>query len=485
MRSVNLYHLYTSAKVKIAEYRNYEKILSNRKKITHLGEREKGSLYYLVSHLLNNNCEIDKLDNFYYSYTIPHIGKEFDLLKLDDKTILNIELKSQNVGLERIKSQLLNNQKYLKYLNKKMYLFTFVSDIKEFYFLNNENELVKCNVTNVIEVLNLFSKDELDIDSLFKASDYLVSPTTNPNKFLKGQYFLTTQQEFIKHDLINSLDSKSYFKLVGDAGTGKTLLMFDLAKELSNIGKVFILLCNKLQESHKLISKELNIVICEEKNLEKNIKEFEEADYIFIDESQRLTQKTWLKLALSKKKITFSVDSKQFLTKEEKNLNISSLIDKLNPVKYKLSNKIRINNNISNFSYRLFDLSLTKYPFNFSNIDILLANTKKELNTYLTMYSNDYVYIDILNSNSSFPNCVKIEDVLGNDYENVLLVLDQNFHYTKNKLSAHNSTENDYLYLKLLYQGLSRTREKLVLIIYKNKSLFTKIINEGAKHETY
>ena len=37
--------------------------------------------------------EISKLDNFYYSYTIPHIGKEFDLLKIDKSCILNIELK--------------------------------------------------------------------------------------------------------------------------------------------------------------------------------------------------------------------------------------------------------------------------------------------------------------------------------------------------------------------------------------------------------
>lgn len=485
MRSVNLYHLYTSAKVKISEYRNYEKILSNRTKITNLGEREKGSLYYLVSHLLSNNCEIEKLDNFYYSYTIPHIGKEFDLLKLDDKTILNIELKSQNVGLERIKSQLLNNQKYLKYLNKKMYLFTFVSDIKEFYFLNDLDELVKCSGNKVIDVLNLFSKDELNIDELFKASDYLVSPTTSPEKFLKGQYFLTTQQEYIKHNLISSLDVESYFKLVGDAGTGKTLLMFDIAKELSTSGKVFVILCNKLQESHKLIANNLNIVICEENNLEENIKEFEDSLYVFVDESQRLTKKTWLKLSHSKKKITFSVDSKQFLTKEEKNLNISSLIDKLNPVKYKLSNKIRINNNISNFTYRLFDLDLNKYPFYFSNIEVLLANNKDELNTYFNMYCNDYIFIDVLNSNFNNTNSVKIEDVLGNDYENVLIVLDQNFFYKDNKLNTHNSTINDYLYLKLLYQGLSRIREKLVLIIYKNKSLFTKIINEGAKYEAY
>ena len=484
MRSVNLYHLYTSAKVKIAEYRNYEKILSSRKKITNLGEREKGSLYYLVSYLLDNGCDIAKLGNFYYSYTIPHIGKEFDLLKIDTNTILNIELKSQNVGLDRIKAQLVNNEKYLRYLNKQMYLFTFVSDSKELYYLNKEMNLIKCSVSKVIETMNLFEKEELDIDELFKTSDYLVSPTTSPNKFLKGQYFLTSQQEFIKNKLISSLKNESYFKITGDAGTGKTLLLFDIAKDLVPLGKVFILICNKLQKSHKTIAKELGVYVSDQSMLKDMQLELNSSNYILIDEAQRISQNMWDILDKNNKKIIFSLDPKQILTKEEIKINNNSLIDKLNPVKYKLSNKIRINNNISNFTYRLFDLSLLKYPFNFSNIDILLANTKEELDTYLSMYSNDYIYIDILKSDNNVPNKVLINDVLGNDYENVLIILDQNFHYIDNKLRAHNSRKNDYLYLKLLYQGLSRTREKLILIIYKNKTLFTKIINEGAKHET-
>lgn len=485
MRSVNLYHLYTSAKIRIAEYRSYDKILSNRLKISNLGEREKGSLYYLVDHLLKKNCNIAKLENFYYSYIIPHIGKEFDLLKLDSKAILNIELKSQHVGLDRIKAQLLNNKKYLKYLNKEMYLFTFISDIKEFYCLNEDDELVLCDVSKVLDIMNLFNEEELDIDKLFKAGDYLVSPTTNPNKFLNGQYFLTTQQEFIKNNILNSLKNNSYFKITGDAGTGKTLLLFDIAKELKSRGKVFVILCNKLQESHKKIAKSLNIFIIDQKQLDNNLSNLIESDYILVDEAQRMSEKIWSKLQLNKKKIIFSVDNKQFLTKEEEKLNISSLIDKLNPVKYKLSNKIRINNNISNFTYRLFDLSLSKYPFNFSNVEVVLANNENELTTYINMYSKNFIYIDILNLNYDFPNRVKIDDVLGNDYENVLIIIDEKFYYKGSKLGAQNSNENDYLYLKLLYQGLSRTREKLVLVIYKNKSLFTRIINEGAKYSTY
>lgn len=130
MKCVNLYYLYTASKVNIKEFRSYEKILSNRCKISSLGDREKGSVFHLVDYLLLNGCMFEKLNNFYYSYTIPHIGKEFDLLKISDEKILNIELKSENVGLDRIKIQLLRNYNYLKYLSKQMYLFTFISNTK-------------------------------------------------------------------------------------------------------------------------------------------------------------------------------------------------------------------------------------------------------------------------------------------------------------------------------------------------------------------
>ena len=70
MKCVNLYYLYTASKVNIKEFRSYEKILSNRSKITSLGDREKGSIYHLVDYLLANGCMFEKLNNFYYSYIL-------------------------------------------------------------------------------------------------------------------------------------------------------------------------------------------------------------------------------------------------------------------------------------------------------------------------------------------------------------------------------------------------------------------------------
>lgn len=487
LKSVNLYSLYTSSKLKISDFREYEKILSKRDKVNSIGEREKGSLYYLVEDLIKNGCQVNGLENFYYSYTIPHIGKEFDLLKIGEEVVLNIELKSENVGLDRIKAQLLCNFKYLKYLSKKMYLFTFVSDIKKYYCLNEDLELVECDVKEVLNVINLFSSnDSLEIDELFKANDFLVSPISTPEKFINENYFLTTQQEFIKSKLFSSLEKNTYFKINGEAGTGKTLLLFDIGRTLAKESNCLVVICNELLSSHKIIEENIsNFKIINQKQLGDNIEQIKQSNFILIDEAQRLNSNSWKLLNEHfdslKNKIIFSLDEKQVLTKEEINLNNNAFIDKLNPLKFKLSNRIRINNSIANFSYRLFNLSLKKYELDFSNVNIHFANSIVELKMYLKMYENDFVHIKMSEHEIFLNNGVSISEVLGKDYENVLLVLDNNFFYNNDKLSTHNSVDNDYLMLKLLYQGISRTRERLTLIIYKNKALFTRIINVNKK----
>lgn len=479
---VNLYYLYTASNLNIKDYRAYEKVLSNRNKITSLGEREKGSLYYLVEELIKVNSPIDKLDNFYYSYTIPHIGKEFDLLKIDSEKILNIELKSENIGLDRIKAQLVRNYNYLKYLSKKMYLFTFVSDSKTFYKLNYEEELVEVNINEVVSILTTFTDDSYpDIDKLFKASDYLVSPNASPVKFINEQYFLTTQQEYIKTKIMSEINSNNLIKITGEAGTGKTLLLFDIAKELSKKEKVLIINCNKPNQAHQLISlafENIDIICQQELTKRENI--LAEYKIILIDEAQRMSSLLWTIINNNlNKTYIFSLDPKQVLTKHEIKANYNTLIDKLKPLKYRLSNRIRINNSIKEFSYRLFDLSKGKGEIDLSYVKICYVSNELELQTYLNMYKEEYTYIKIPHTNYSTKQIatVDIDEVVGKDYENVLMILDKNYFYTNQKLSSFNSKKNDYLYLKILYQGLSRTREKVVLLIYKNKNLFKELIN--------
>lgn len=87
------------------------------------------SLRLLADYLLENGSSLNELDGFFYSFHIPQIGKEFDLLKITDSVCLNIELKSTTVSEEQICKQLVKNCHYLNHLNKQLVLYSVVTDI--------------------------------------------------------------------------------------------------------------------------------------------------------------------------------------------------------------------------------------------------------------------------------------------------------------------------------------------------------------------
>ena len=75
------------------------------------------------------------LDNFFVGYKIPQIGKEFDLLRINDDNIVNIELKTK-AGEEKVLKQLKRNSYYLKFLNKEVLLFTYIQETNTLYMLS-------------------------------------------------------------------------------------------------------------------------------------------------------------------------------------------------------------------------------------------------------------------------------------------------------------------------------------------------------------
>ena len=99
------------------------------------------------------------------------------------------------------------------------------------------------------------ANDSEIIDELFNPSDYLVSPFNTTRKFLNNEYFLTHQQEELKTKVIESLNSSEIAKFIsitGGAGTGKTLLIYDIAKQLKEKGKkALIIHCGYLNDGQE------------------------------------------------------------------------------------------------------------------------------------------------------------------------------------------------------------------------------------------
>ena len=68
----------------------------------------------------------------------------------------------------------------------------------------------------------------------------------------------------------------------------------------------------------------------------------------------------------------------------------------------------------------------------------------------------------------------KEEDLIAREYDNVLMTLDDAYYYDENmRLRVREKEEES---LRLLYEGLSRTRERLCLLIAGNKELFETVL---------
>jgi hypothetical protein len=72
---------------------------------------------------------------------------------------------------------------------------------------------------------------------------------------------------------------------------------------------------------------------------------------------------------------------------------------------------------------------------------------------------------------------VNSHQVIGQEFDNVVLVLDNNFRYSqKGDLEAREHPNPDYLFPRLFFQNISRAREKLCIIVLENEDLFKTLL---------
>ena len=55
--------------------------------------------------------------------------------------------------------------------------------------------------------------------------------------------------------------------------------------------------------------------------------------------------------------------------------------------------------------------------------------------------------------------------VIGQEFDRVVMIMGQNFQYDENKLSSPQHPNPDYIFSMLFYQGITRAREKLAIIV--------------------
>lgn len=257
MNAINLYLLCQNPEnYDISEY---YRVLANVYNDSKLKKCEIDTLKQFVGELIENDAQLTHFDNFFYDFSIPHISKEFDLLKIyEDDCIVNIELKSREVEEEKIKKQLEKNRYYLSHMEKKIISFTYVKtgDAGIVYTYDENSGLIQVQISDIISAIGRAVPCVTEkIEELFRAKDYLISPINTPEKFILEQYYLTDHQEEIKVKIINSINSGEHkmWGIQGGAGTGKTLLLYDIARDLSYRYKVCIIHCGILSQGHEVV----------------------------------------------------------------------------------------------------------------------------------------------------------------------------------------------------------------------------------------
>ena len=469
------------------------------------GDREISGIGFLID-VLNkstNSIPYNIYDGFYVGYKIPQIGKEFDLLRFGKNYCINIEIKSE-IDIIKIREQLVKNKYYLKFSGLKFFYISFAYDYISrkyvIYCLNRNNNLIVIDEPMLISVLlEQDINDDLIIDSLFLPSNYLISPFNSTKRFLNCEYFLTQHQDEEKKKIIgkinNLTNSKTRFVyLTGAAGTGKTLLLYDIAYTLMKLGKkVLVVHCGNLNDGHHLLNKN-GWKIIPIKNLfmpkEALLSNINGNDVILIDESQRIRLGQFNQFIEEVKKIKnisciFSLDQLQTLSNSEISNNI---IDKIRSIpdvfSVNLTKKIRANKEMSDFILAFFDNLRNNIKIhNSGNIELIYFIDISSAKNYINGLSDEWKVIQFTPSryDKEFHEEYKLSSsttshsVIGQEFDNIVVIVDQYFTYNQDgKLSYKNKIY--YNAPKMLFQNMTRVRRKIKIVFINNDELFSRCL---------
>ncbi len=445
-------------------------------------------------------CTIGAFDGFFVGYSIAQIGKEFDLLRFGDKYILNIEIKSElkiAKKEDKLLKQMRENYYYLNFLNKAILIYTYVENDGFYAYDAEKDSLV---IANPIIIAGYLANQKIDYtvdpDKAFIPTNYLVSPFNSTNSFIDNRYFLTSAQQRIKTEIQSELFDNPFmfFCISANAGTGKTLLLYDIAKDLMAIEKrVLIIHCGMLNRGHLDLNSKHNWQIKSIKEI-PNSKDFlnlDGYDFIFIDESQRIRipqLTTITNKALEKKiPIIFSFDTKQYLRSGE-TLDISNYLSENHPQiltsTKRLTNKIRTNKAMASFITNMFNIGKSRDNLDYECVTVEYISDIHKLKEYICFlktidwipitYTTSSKYIDPYDNLADL--CDKnAHEVIGQEFSKVVFVMDENFRYSEdNRLTVKNSY---YSAKGMLYQIVTRAISELKIVVVNNPCLYSKLLS--------
>lgn len=470
MKSISIYAL--TRKQNIEHLQKLEQQLSGREHMLKMKEWELESMRALVDQLELYMQDVSAL-RLFYSFQIPRLGKEFDLLQIRENQIINIELKSGAVSEEAIQKQLIQNRYYLSALGKPIQSYTYISSQNRLMRLTNHDHVIEASWNQLCAALQKEGKDYSgDIENLFRAEWYLFSPLTEPNRFLNKEYFLTAQQRDIKRQILKKIreEQTGFFSFSGLPGTGKTLLLYDIAMKLSNRQQVCIIHCGEAGKKWEILHKRLQrIDFLSDNQLET---QFSLEDYhaILVDEAHLLSvEKLNVLLDMSENRpIIFSSDSEEMISPKEMDQSTMKRMEELPDLQtFRLTNRIRTNAELSSFIQNMMHLPVRKNQNGYPHVSVVYANDAKEADTLVQDYvRQEYQYFPQMEGAELGITAVQ-------DTEKMVVVLDERYYYDdKLYFRSIHPMKNGQSEVRQLFHLLNQAKENLAFVVKGNEAVY-------------
>ena len=470
MKSISIYAL--TRKQNIEHLQKLEQQLSGREHMLKMKEWELESMRALVDQLELYMQDVSAL-RLFYSFQIPRLGKEFDLLQIREDQIVNIELKSGTVSEEAIQKQLIQNRYYLSVLGKPVQSYTYISSQNRLMRLTNHDHVIEASWNQLCAALQKEGKDYSgDIENLFRAEWYLFSPLTEPNRFLNKEYFLTAQQRDIKRQILNKIreDQTGYFSFSGLPGTGKTLLLYDIAMKLSSRQQVCIIHCGEAGKKWEILHKRLQRIDFLSDNQLEIQYSLDDYHAILIDEAHLLSvDKLNVLLDMSENRpIIFSSDSEEMISPKEMDQSTLKRMQELTDLQtFRLTNRIRTNAELSSFIQNMMHLPVRKNQNRYPHVSVVYANDAKEADMLVQDYVRQgYQYFPQGESTELGITAVR-------DTEKMVVMLDERYYYDDEQyLRSTNLMRNGQSEVRSLFHLLNQAKENLTFVVKGNETVY-------------
>ena len=462
MKSVSIYAL--TRKQNLSNLSRLEYHLSGREKPLKMRTWEINSMRALVDQLEKYMPEVYRL-RLFYSFQILRLGKEFDLLQVKENQIVNIELKSGAVSEDAIRRQLIQNRYYLAILGRPVRSYTYISSQNRLVRLTNHDHIVEAEWEQLCAELQEKSADfSGDLEDLFQAEWYLISPLTQPERFLKKEYFLTAQQKDIERQILKSIRIKrgGYYHFSGLPGTGKTLLLYDIAMKLSGRQMVCMIHCGASGQEWKRLHERLRRIVWVSDSQITAEMRLDEYETVLVDEAHLLDKETLENIveAAGKRPVIFTSDCEDQLSPEEVDQSVKLGIAKLPEIQtFRLTNRIRTNEEISSFVQNMKHIPDYKSGRRFPHVTVFYANDDQEA-ANLIQDAKKQGYQHLLESEGA-----------EKAYDSVAIILDGNYFYDSKKyLRSKKRT------VRNLFHQLNSAKEKLMLIVKDNEPFYAMLL---------